>query len=124
MSDSTPATEYTIPQPGPSAERDPRADEALSLLKASLRQRFMYRRNFSRVAGITALNFAFKKGFAQLQTSRSITVDVPKEEPVAAAQPSPVSHKPRGEIGRSMGARARELDLPLCIDMAGPVLGG
>jgi hypothetical protein len=32
MSDSTPATEYTIPQPGPSAEHDRRADESQSLL--------------------------------------------------------------------------------------------
>ena len=32
MSDSTPATECKIPQPGPSAEHDRLADESLSLL--------------------------------------------------------------------------------------------
>lgn len=37
MSDSTPATECTIPQPGPSAEHGRRADESLSLLRAGLK---------------------------------------------------------------------------------------
>jgi hypothetical protein len=41
MSDSTPATECTIPQPGPSAPNTiRRADESLSLLIAGLKMRF------------------------------------------------------------------------------------
>lgn len=43
MSDSTPATECTIPQPGPSAEHDRRADESLSLLIKSVRKTSLFK---------------------------------------------------------------------------------
>jgi hypothetical protein len=36
MSDSTPTTECTVPQPGPSAEHGRRADESLSRLSGYL----------------------------------------------------------------------------------------